>query len=130
MTFRLPISHNYECYTSDSTRVGLDVFAGLPNHQHAPITLAGSDDDDGDPGNLVLTEGVAYNGMHDILNSHTGDVSNNSIYGNSNTVTPPHTEFYLYFKVANAVQNLELLNAGAVLEAVDNVINQWNDYMS
>ena len=119
ITFRLPMSHNSECYTSDPTRLGLDVSAGLPN-----IT--------GKAGYYTSLAGQNYDGALYLAETKTSNYSNNGstaswtvgldaslsspVYGNSDTVTPPHTEFYLYFKVANAVQNLELLDAGKVME--------------
>lgn len=130
MTFRLPMSHNYECYTSDSTRVGLDVFAGLPNitgntayfRTHTPT--ASSQATGAFSSNATKNNNLsADTGSVDDSQSLRFRASNsNPIYGNSTTVTPAHTEFYLYFKVANAVQNLELLDAGKVLEAVNTVI--------
>lgn len=68
--------------------VGTYVEAGLPNHQHAPLTISGSNDDNGDPGDLCVTHYGQYNGQHQIRDSYTGNVSNNSIYGKSDTVQP------------------------------------------
>lgn len=61
---------------------------GLPNHRHAPIYLDGSNDDNGDPGDLVITEASQYNGNRAMRNSSTGYVSDNSIYGAANEVRP------------------------------------------
>ena len=128
MQFKLPQSHNYECYTSDPTRLGLDVSAGLPNiigevdpfsaHSNASIGVRNATG-----AFKTLTSGKIMSRAE--TSSSTNGIGfdasrSNPIYGNSDTVTPPHTEFYLYFKVANAVQNLELLNVGEVLEAVAN----------
>ena len=135
MTFRLPMSHNSECYTADPTRVGLDVSAGLPNITGSIVDLltnatstmgltsgafkTGNDLTDAGGGIWGTSNAKEMAGSGDGV---TLDASlSNPTYGNSDTVTPPHTEFYLYFKVANAVQNLELLNTGEVLEAVNNI---------
>lgn len=117
MTFRLPQSKNYECYTSDSSRLGLDVSAGLPN-------LTGSFRSDGKTyysgmayyADDITGEGLSWSSSgSDALVRLDASLSN-PIYGNSDTVTPAHTEFYLYFKISNAVQNLELLDVGKVME--------------
>ena len=68
---------------------GETVEAGLPNHQHAPLYVGGSNADLGDLGGYLITNGGQYNGVRTVNNSNTGNVSNNSIYGKSNTVQPP-----------------------------------------
>lgn len=68
---------------------GETVEAGLPDHSHAPLYVGGSNADLGDPGNYLITNGGQYNGVRTVNNSRTGNVSDNSIYGNSDTVQPP-----------------------------------------
>ena len=139
MLFRLPQSHNFECYTADPTRLGLDISAGLPNITgSSAISGVKSGEGSGafvNKGSGDLVDYSSSGGAGSINGTITLDASNsNPIYGNSDTVTPPHTEFYLYFKVANAVQNLQLLDVGEVLEAVSRKVNinsdvidgQWN----
>lgn len=110
--FKLPMSNNMESYTMDPTKAGLDVRAGLPN-----ITGSAGSATNLVSGAFYLNTGVAggnFNG------STTGsaylDASrSSSVYGKSDTVTPAHTKFYLYFKVGNAVTNLDVIDAGKVL---------------
>lgn len=122
--FKLPQSHNSECYTADPTRVGLDVSAGLPNiigdlGSQAFGTWNGAFYNTG-----LKRSDSAHPEQQNSGNYAAFDASlSNPIYGNSDTVTPPHTEFYLYFKVANAVQNLELLDVGAVTETLANKVD-------
>lgn len=68
---------------------GETVEAGLPNHSHAPLYVGGSNADLGDPGNYLITNAGSYNGVRTVNKSKTGNVSDNSIYGNSDTVQPP-----------------------------------------
>jgi hypothetical protein len=74
---------------TSSQVVGETVEAGLPDHTHAPLYVGGSNADDGDPGAYVLTAPGFYNGIQNNKYGYTGNVSNNSVYGKSNTVQPP-----------------------------------------
>ena len=62
--------------------------AGLPDHAHSTLYVAGSNYDDGDPGQYCLTASGGANGINTSSKSYTGSVKNNSIYGNSDTVQP------------------------------------------
>lgn len=127
MLFRLPQSHNSECYTADPTRLGLDISAGLPNitgtvssGSYNPTTSGAFYETETKKASSPNTNGST------MICGFDASLSN-PIYGNSETVTPAHTEFYLYFKVANAVQNLQLLDVGEVLEAVSNKVDINSD---
>ena len=76
---------------------------------------------------LLQAGGVGGNGTE--LSAYNGIVSTQSPYPTGITTDPTKSGIIaeqstsqLYFKVANAVQNLELLDAGEVLEAVNNVV--------
>lgn len=138
MLFRLPQSNNMECYTSDPSRLGLDVEAGLPNITGSLQGVQGATAKayewgfapNTDENNAINVEQTlqtynTYGGAYSVPSGQTAtfDASrSSSIYGNSNTVTPAHTKFYLYFKVANAVQNVELLNVGKLTDNINNII--------
>lgn len=136
--FKLPQSKNMECYTSDAGRLGLDVDAGLPNitgafyglSTTASFGLVANSDTPVQSGAFYSNRNGVFNNMVNMGNVGLSSgwsfsaAKSNSIYGNSNTVTPPHTEFYLYFKVANAVQNLQLLNVGEITEALQGKTDQ------
>ena len=123
--FKLPRSKNMESYTSDVGRLGLDISAGLPNIEGTwGSAFEDANTSYSSTGAVTSVETSGFN-MEIPNNSapnyitRTFDASlSNPIYGNSDTVTPAHTEFYLYFKVANAVQNLQLLNAGEITSAL------------
>ena len=130
--FKLPRSKNMESYTSDVGRLGLDISAGLPNIEGEYFTDAyNSDSNAGVNGAFTSIDDGHIINVHGSTNTypHLGfDASlSNPVYGNSDTVTPAHTEFYLYFKVANAVQNLQLLNAGEITSALNNISSALAD---
>ena len=68
---------------------GETVEAGLPDHQHAPLYIEASGFDDGEEGTRFEASNREVIGVRQNPNSHTGYVSNNSIYGKSPTVQPP-----------------------------------------
>ena len=92
-TIRLPKLVNY-IKMANTTNGVTQSAAGLPDHQHSPIYLDGSNSDTGDPGNYVITDYVEYNGNRTISNSRTGSVTDTSVYGKSSTVTPAHTTVF------------------------------------
>lgn len=99
--FYLPRNNWFMQFTTDDTKLNQFNEAGLPNHQHSPIYLTGSNADLGDPGNCYITNNGQQNGVRTSTNSRTGDVSNNGLYGKSDTVQPQSTNKFLYYKVGN-----------------------------
>jgi hypothetical protein len=73
----------------DSQVPGETVEAGLPDHQHAPLFIHPSWFDDGESGSYFESTGRDPHPVVANPDSHTGNVSNNSIYGKSDTVQPP-----------------------------------------
>lgn len=80
------------------------VEAGLPNHQHSPLYVAGSNIDTGDPGQYVLTANLTPNGIQTNTNGYTGNVSNSSVYGNSTTVQQEQIQYPYFIQVATGVE--------------------------
>ena len=103
-TVRLPKVTGIIEGTTDVSALGDLVEAGLPNHQHSPIYVGGSNCDLGDPGQYVLTAGSESNGTRQNTGSRTGDVSNNSIYGNSSTVQPQTIKAFYYIVIATTTK--------------------------
>ena len=84
--FYLPKTKWFYQYTNDLNNVNKYNEPGLPNHQHSPIYLTGSNADLGDPGTCYMTNNSQQNGVQTSTNSRTGNVSNNNLYGKSSTV--------------------------------------------
>ena len=101
--FYLPKTKWFTQYTTDLTALNKYNAPGLPDHQHSPIYLTGSNADLGDPGQCYLTHNDQQNGVQTSKNSRTGNVSNNSLYGQSTTVQPPSSNKFLYYKVGDVV---------------------------
>ena len=99
--FYLPRNKWFMQLTTDDTKINQFNEAGLPNHQHSPIYLTGSNADLGDPGECYMTNNGQQNGVRTSTNSRTGNVSNNSLYGKSSTVQPQSSNKLLYYKVGN-----------------------------
>ncbi len=99
---------------SDS-ELGKAYNAGLPTppqHTHSPINLNGSNDDDGDPGSLVLTSPTGSNGVKTIKNSSTGEAVYNedTVYGNSTTVQTNAVALRYFVVVATGSVNESQMN--------------------
>ena len=71
-----------------------------------------------DPAQPVGTSASSTNGPSNVLYGITTDPTKSGIEAH----LVENTTSQLYFKVANAVQNLELLDAGEVLEAVADIV--------
>lgn len=99
------------------------VEAGLPDHTHSPLYVGGSNRDVGDPGAYVLTAGSEYNGVSQNANSYTGGVADKTVYSKSSTVQPRTTRMYLYFYVANTVQNQTSVDIGRVTEVLNGKVD-------
>ena len=99
------------------------VEAGLPDHTHSPLYVGGSNRDVGDPGAYVLTAGSEYNGVSQNANSYTGGVADKTVYSKSSTVQPRTTRMYLYFYVANTVQNQTAVDIGRVTEVLNGKVD-------
>lgn len=89
--------------------------AGLPNHTHGPIYVAGSNNDNGDPGQYVLTDPRDYNGIQ-TNPGYTGGVREGGVWGNSNTVQPTSIKFPYIISIYNKIQNASMLNLEEILE--------------
>lgn len=64
----------------------------IPDHQHGPIYLHGSNADLGDPGSRAMTNNGQDNGQREFFDSRTGNISFRSddpIFGKGKTVVPP-----------------------------------------
>ncbi len=137
MTFRLPL---------------LDGSEDLPSEKYIDLTLGASGDTYTAPANgwFYISKTCNANYQYVTITNMNSSLSSSTDGGNTfraNAYIPTlkgdsvkityttgmgSTNFFrfiyaqgngsLYFKVANAVQNLELLNAGEVLEAVNNVV--------
>lgn len=46
--------------------------AEMPNHNHSPIFITGSNNDNGDPGSYFNSSAIDPNGVHQAANSSTG----------------------------------------------------------
>ena len=101
--FYLPKTKWFTQYTTELTALNRYNAPGLPDHQHSPIYLTGSNADLGDVGQCYLTNNDQQNGVQTSKNSRTGNVSNNSLYGQSTTVQPPSSNKFLYYKVGDVV---------------------------
>ena len=110
--FYLPKTKWFYQYTNDLNNVNKYNEPGLPNHQHSPIYLTGSNADLGDPGTCYMTNNSQQNGVQTSTNSRTGNVSNNNLYGKSSTVQPPSSNKFIYYKVGDVV-------AGATSALID-----------
>ena len=110
--FYLPKTKWFYQYTNDLNNVNKYNEPGLPNHQHSPIYLTGSNADLGDPGTCYITSNSQQNGVQTSTNSRTGNVSNNNLYGKSSTVQPPSSNKFIYYKVGDVV-------AGATSALID-----------
>lgn len=120
--FYLPKNNWFMQFSSNDKSINQFKEAGLPNHQHSPIYLTGSNADLGDPGNLCITNGGQSNGVRTCTSSKTGNVSNNSLYGKSTTVQPQASTKLLYYKVGNITTDVNqiLIDAKKFLEDSSN----------
>lgn len=116
-TFKVPTikDGSYIQQALSDSELGKAYNAGLPippQHTHSPINLNGSNDDDGDPGSLVLTSPTGSNGVKTIKNSSTGEAVYNedTVYGNSSTVQPNAVALRYFVVVANGQINQSQMN--------------------
>lgn len=120
--FYLPKNNWFMQFSSNDKSINQFKEAGLPNHQHSPIYLTGSNADLGDPGDLCITNAGQSNGVKTCASSKTGNVSNNSLYGKSSTVQPQASTKLLYYKVGNITTDVNqiLIDAKKFLEDSSN----------
>lgn len=101
---------------SDLTQLSKLTEAGLPNHTHAPLYVGGSNNDNGDPGQYVLTDPRDYNGIQ-TNPGYTGGVREGGIWGKSDTVTPLNIKYPYIISVYNKIQNSSVIDLNAIIEA-------------
>lgn len=131
--FYLPKTKWFTQFTNDINSLNKYNEPGLPNHQHSPIYLTGSNADLGDPGQCYMTNNAQQNGIQTSKDSRTGNVSNNSLYGKSSTVQPPSSNKFLYYKVGDVVSGATsaLIDAQEYLEeSLNDIENAVNDGLS
>lgn len=121
--FYLPKTKWFTQYTTELTALNRYNAPGLPDHQHSPIYLTGSNADLGDVGQCYLTNNDQQNGVQTSKNSRTGNVSNNSLYGQSTTVQPPSSNKFLYYKVGDVVTSA----ATALIDAEEYLAESFED---
>ena len=107
---------------SDLTQLSKLTEAGLPNHTHAPLYVGGSNNDNGDPGQYVLTDPRDYNGIQ-TNPGYTGGVREGGIWGKSDTVTPLNIKYPYIISVYNKIQNASVINLDEIIEASVNKAN-------
>lgn len=128
-TFRLPLYNGQESMFADKVK-GNGFALGLQNSDGTDCVLFSQPNDynrcsNGMPTGatapvaMTNTETTSWAGIGGIKGVST-DSSKSGIVVDTENITIP-TGMALFYKVANAVQNLELLDAGAVLTAVNNV---------
>lgn len=100
-------------FTDGSTNYGLTVTENTENSWAYRTSYYGSN---------VATSGGGNSGGHPPTNAILGITEDSSKSGIVADLGNASSTARLYFKVANAVQNLELLDAGEVLEAVNDLI--------
>lgn len=103
--------------------------AGLPNHTHGPIYVAGSNNDNGDPGQYVLTDPRDYNGIQ-TNPGYTGGVREGGVWGNSDTVQPTSIKFPYIISIYNKIQNASEIVLDEIIEASVNKANISLDNLS
>ena len=120
--FYLPRNNWFMQFSTNDNAINQFKEAGLPNHQHSPIYLTGSNADLGDPGDFCITSGGQSNGVRTCASSSTGYVSNNALYGKSSTVQPQASTKLLYYKVGNITTDVNqiLIDAQKFLEDSSN----------
>jgi len=79
--------------TGGSASVSLSV-DNLPAHHHDDLVVTGSEADNGDAGNLVVTAATQSIGLETVLNSTTGDTGG----GEAIDITPPFIAYYRLVK--------------------------------
>ena len=114
---------------SDLTQLSKLTEAGLPNHTHAPLYVGGSNNDNGDPGQYVLTDPRDYNGIQ-TNPGYTGGVREGGIWGKSDTVTPLNIKYPYIISVYNKIQNASAINLDEIIEASVNKANIDLDNLS
>ena len=114
---------------SDLTQLSKLTEAGLPNHTHGPLYVGGSNNDNGDPGQYVLTDPRDYNGIQ-TNPGYTGGVREGGIWGKSDTVTPLNIKYPYIISVYNKIQNASAINLDEIIEASVNKANIDLDNLS
>lgn len=120
ITFTTPTSISLKAYNDVAPVVGNGMTLGLTNgttNFGMTLTANALDANTAEYGKPVSTTGTNGNGVYGTYGITT-DPTKSGIEAH----LEQNNTAQLYFKVANAVQNLELLNVGEVLEAVNNVI--------
>lgn len=79
------VAANKALWTGDGTNANTTIAAGLPNHTHT-VSYTGSNDDNGDPGNYIITSPNQKGKTYTITSSNA---KGSSVYGQSSTVQPP-----------------------------------------
>lgn len=115
---------------SDLTQLSKLTEAGLPDHTHSPLYVAGSNRDVGDPGRYVLTANREENGIQTNTNGYTGGVREGGIWGKSDTVTPLNIKYPYIISVYNKIQNASAINLDEIIEASVNKANIDLDNLS
>lgn len=126
----LPRNNYFDQLTGDITQVGKFIEAGLPDHQHAPLYVDGSNADAGDPGKLIDTSNVQGNGIQTNTNGYTGMVKGSSIYGNSNTVQPNAVKKLLYICVGNANVETAATNITEITTSENDTLPLFHNFYS
>jgi hypothetical protein len=72
-------------WTGNGSNANTTIPAGLPNHTHT-VSYTGSNDDNGDPGNYIITSPNQKGKTYTITSSNA---KGSSVYGQSSTVQPP-----------------------------------------
>lgn len=128
-TFRLPLYNGQESMFADKVK-GNGMALGLQNSDGTDCVLFSQPNDynrcsNGMPTGatapvaMTNTETTSWAGIGGIKGVSTDSVKSGLMVDTENITIPDGMA--LFYKVANAVQNLELLDAGAVLTAVNNV---------
>ena len=121
MTFRTPLTISLKAYDALAPVVGNGMTLGMTNGTNNFGTfLANSYGMYGDTN--AYGKNVGSGASESRLETRTAGVTTDPTKSGIEAHLVENTNAQLYFKVANAVQNLELLDAGEVLEAVNNVI--------
>lgn len=107
---------------NDLTQLSKLTEAGLPDHTHAPLYVGGSNNDNGDPGQYVLTDPRDYNGIQ-TNPGYTGGVREGGVWGKSDTVTPLNIKYPYIISVYNKIQNASAINLNEIIEASVNKAN-------
>lgn len=90
------VAANRALWTGNGTNANTTIAAGLPNHTHT-VSYTGSNDDNGDPGNYIITSPNQKGNTYTITSSNA---KGSSVYGQSTTVQPPAYVVNVWRRVA------------------------------